>query len=161
MWRGEGGPILQYEISPCLLFSFLFLSFSIFCGWMPQFEDKAIQLLRNTEPTTLTPTLMLSKPFKSFFCPCNTTISISIHIYIFHSHLPIYKASYTYINSEKQSRVPNHMGPTLGSLSLNLLPNYKKLHTPTLHCYTISLSLHLSFLFSLTYVNARWVYFWY
>jgi len=28
---------------------------------MPEFEDKAIKLLRNAEPTTITPTLMLSK----------------------------------------------------------------------------------------------------
>ena len=31
----------------------------IFCGWMPEFEDKAIKLPRNTKPTTITPTLML------------------------------------------------------------------------------------------------------
>lgn len=45
-------------------FSILFFSLltylGIFCGWMPEFEDKAIKLLRNTEPTTVTPTLMLS-----------------------------------------------------------------------------------------------------
>jgi len=32
---------------------------------MPEFEDKAIKLPRKTEPTTITPTLMLSNIYLS------------------------------------------------------------------------------------------------
>lgn len=68
-----GGPIFQFYIKYLFVFfinyyifffSFLFFwsffSLDIFCGWMPEFEDKAIKLPRNTGPTTITPTLMLT-----------------------------------------------------------------------------------------------------
>lgn len=68
--RAGGG--IQLLISPLNIFlsfsqfsNVFFFSFSfstyvcIFCGWMPEFEDKAIKLPRNTKPTTITPTLML------------------------------------------------------------------------------------------------------
>ena len=65
----EAGGGISLLISPLNIFlsfsqfPYFFLStyLGIFCGWMPEFEDKAIKLLRNAEPTTITPTLMLSK----------------------------------------------------------------------------------------------------
>ena len=63
--RGWRGPFVEFTIKYLLvLFIFLFfliILFIFFCGWMPEFEDKAIKFLRNIEPTTITPTLMLKK----------------------------------------------------------------------------------------------------
>lgn len=36
-----------------LLSIFFFLSFAIFCGWLKEFENKAIELPRSTGPTTI------------------------------------------------------------------------------------------------------------
>ena len=44
---------------------------------MPVFEDKAIKFLRNTEPTTITPTLMLKKLKMRLY------MFIKIYIYIY------------------------------------------------------------------------------
>lgn len=64
--EGEEGPIVQLNIKYLLVLFIFFVFFLstflyISCGWMPEFEDKAIKFLRNTEPTTITPTLMLKK----------------------------------------------------------------------------------------------------
>jgi len=62
--RVEGSLIAHFSIKYLLVVFAISIFFSstylgIFCGWMPEFEDKAIKWLRNAEPTTITPTLML------------------------------------------------------------------------------------------------------
>ena len=49
----------------CFLYLFSYFSFLgyIFCGWMTEFEDKAIKSPRNIEPTTTAPTLMFKKVY--------------------------------------------------------------------------------------------------
>ena len=89
--KREGGGISllisKYLLVVFIISMFLFSTYfeGIFCGWMPEFEDKAIKLLRNTEPTTITPTLMLQKVEKSIspFFDYHNYIYIYIYIYIY------------------------------------------------------------------------------
>jgi hypothetical protein len=66
----------------------------IFCGWMPRFEDKAIKLLRKTEPTTITPTLMLSKINSIYICPYYFSRNIYLYMYFLFFLLYLYICLY-------------------------------------------------------------------
>ena len=96
--KREGGGISllisKYLLVVFIISMFLFSTYfeGIFCGWMPEFEDKAIKLLRSTEPTTLTPTLMLLQ-LKIYIFLLFKIIIIMQYIYIISSgdHVsPIY-----------------------------------------------------------------------
>ena len=53
---------------------------------MPEFEDKAIKFLRDTEPTTITPTLMPKKLyFATVYIYQKTFCILLIHIPKYHT----------------------------------------------------------------------------
>lgn len=76
---------IKYLVVVFGIFPFLFFLINLFgnfCGWMPEFEDKAIKLLRNTKPTTITPTLLMLSKAENYIPPNCFPQIFTLHLYL-------------------------------------------------------------------------------